>query len=101
MRKILSALAIGTVLLASSAANAQHYQRGYGYGGGYHYGGGGGWVAPFVGGAIIGGVLGGALAAPPPVVYAPAPAPVYVQPTCWDELYYDSWNRPYYRRVCR
>ena len=94
----IAALALAVLTATAIPANAQGYHRphhGYGHGGG-------GWIAPFVGGAIIGGVLGGVLAAPsyapPPVVYAPAPA--YV-PTCWDEVRYDSWNRPYYQRICR
>jgi hypothetical protein len=77
MKKILAAAAVITVALTATGAEAQHYRQhgGYGYGGGYHqqYRGGGNWVAPFVGGAIIGGVLGSMMA---PQYYAPA-VPAY------------------------
>ena len=84
---------IVTIAAATATANAQYYNRGY-----YH-GNNNGWVAPFVGGAIIGGIVGQALLAPPPptIYVAPQPAPV-----CWQELvYYDAWSRPVYRTVCR
>jgi hypothetical protein len=43
-------------------------------------------IAAGVGGAAIGAMLGGALAQPGPPVYAPPPAPVYVErPHCWRE----------------
>jgi hypothetical protein len=56
MKKILA----GTLALAlmSTAAHADY--RGHGYRGG----GGGNWVAPLVGGLVVGGIVGGALAAP-------------------------------------
>jgi hypothetical protein len=66
MRKLAIATAV-IGILASSAANADYY-RGRGY-----HGGGGGWVAPLVGGLIVGGIVGGALAQPQPY-YAPPPA---------------------------
>jgi len=96
MKKLLLAFATISALATASTANAQYYNRGY-----YH-GGGQNWVAPFVGGAIVGGIIGGALVAPPPpppVIYVPAPP----QPQeCWQEfLYYDRWNRPVFRTVCR
>jgi hypothetical protein len=66
MRKLAIATAV-IGILASSAANADYYRhRGY-------HGGGGGWVAPLVGGLIVGGIVGGALAQPQPY-YAPPPA---------------------------
>lgn len=56
-----------------------------------------GWVAPFVGGMIVGGV-GTALITPRPYVAVPA----YV-PTCYDQFtgYYDAFGRPIVRRVCQ
>jgi hypothetical protein len=63
-------------------------------------------IAAGIGGLALGAMAGGALAAPPPPAYYPAPAPVYVQrPRCWRE------NRPIFdeygdvvgyrpRRVC-
>jgi hypothetical protein len=62
MRKIAIAVAL-VGILASSAANADYYRRG-------GYGRGGGWVAPLVGGLIVGGMVG-ALAAEPRYYAAP------------------------------
>jgi len=65
-----------TVMMLVSPAMA-HDHRG---------GGGGGWVAPFVIGAVVGGVMVEAARpaptyyAPPPVYYAPQPQVIYVQP---------------------
>jgi hypothetical protein len=68
---------------------------------GYYRGGGNYWVAPFVTGAVIGGVIGSVLTPPPPVVYV-APPQVYSPAQCWQEIaYYDAWNRPVYRTVCQ
>jgi len=103
MKKIILGL-ITVVLLSATPAHAQYYNRN-----GY-YRGGGGWVAPFVGGAIVGGVLGGVLVSPRPMYVAPPrpmyvapPQPMYVAPqNCWQEFaYYDPWNRPVYQTVCQ
>jgi hypothetical protein len=94
------AIATGLMILTlSSSVLAQGYNRGHGH---YHNGGGN-WVAPLVGGVIIGGIIGSmASPPPPPVVYVAPPAPQYVPPTCWDEIVgYDAWGRPVYRRYCR
>lgn len=81
MKKLILAVLLS---ITATSAIAQHGYRGGhgGYRGGhnnYSYNGGGGyrggWVAPAVGGLIVGGLVGAALAAP---YYAPAP--VYVQP---------------------
>ena len=85
-------LLLAIILLTPLTAHAQRYQQNnHHY---YNHGGGGSWVAPFVGGAIIGGIVGGALVAPP--------APVYV-PRCWWEPtgYYDTWGRPIMQRLCQ
>lgn len=86
MKKLILAVLLS---ITATSAMAQHGYRGGGYHGnsyrgGYTHNGGyrGGWVAPAVGGLIIGGLVGAAIAAP---YYAPAPvysqsAPVYVQP---------------------
>ena len=70
MRKLLIATVTLTALLGTTAANADYYRHRHG---GYHGGGGhrGGWVAPLVGGLILGGALYGlsqtpSYAAPPP-----------------------------------
>lgn len=64
MRKLAIATAV-IGIMATSAANADYYRnRGY-------HGGGGGWVAPLVGGLIVGGIVGGALAQPQPYYAAP------------------------------
>jgi hypothetical protein len=70
-----------------------YHHGGGGYyhgGGGFHHGGGGGWVVPFVGGAIVGGVLGGALAYP----YSNPSAPYYAAPYPY---YMPTPTQPYYR----
>jgi len=84
MKKLILAVLLS---ITATSAIAQHGYRGGhgGYRGGhnnynsYSYNGGGGyrggWVAPAVGGLIVGGLVGAALATP---YYAPAP--VYVQP---------------------
>ena len=100
MRKIAVAIAIVGALAASTVtADAQYHNRGHhggGYhggghhGGGYHGGGhhrghrghrghgggGGGWIAPLIGGLVLGGAIYG-LSQPgyaaPPTYYAPQP----------------------------
>jgi hypothetical protein len=69
MHKLAVAIAIvGTLAVSTAPAEAQYHNRGHG--------GGGGWVAPLVGGMVLGGVLYG-LSQPsyaaPPTYYAPAP----------------------------
>lgn len=102
MKKLVLGLA-AVAMIAAAPAHAQYYNRNGGYhGGGYHgdgyHGGGGGWVAPLLGGVIIGGIIGGAMAAPPPVMYFAPPRPQ----ECWQEfLYHDQWNRAVFRTVCR
>jgi hypothetical protein len=87
MNKILA----GTLALAlmSTAAHADY--RGHGYRGG------GNWVAPLVGGLIVGGIVGGAIASEPR--YYPAPQTYHTE--CRIVPVYDRWG--YYvgdRREC-
>lgn len=97
MRKALIAgialLSMVTVVEAQQRHQHHHHHRG---GGG---GGGGGWIAPLVGGMVLGGVLYGLSQTPS---YA-APQPYYQQPvTCWEEFAgYNRWGNPVYRRVCQ
>lgn len=49
-------LIIFTMLLATSAF-AQYHRHGHQVHGPRYYGGGGGWVAPLIGGAIIGAII--------------------------------------------
>jgi hypothetical protein len=75
MHKLAVAIAIvGTLAVSTAPAEAQYHNRGHG-GGGYR-GGGGGWVAPLVGGMVLGGAIYG-LSQPgyaaPPAYYAPQP----------------------------
>lgn len=98
------------LFVVSTTAHADgYYRQGYG----------GNWVAPFVGGAVVGSMLGYAArtypyAYTPPYAYtAPGytyvPAPVvispptyYYAPTCYDQFDgYDAWYRPIYSRICR
>lgn len=91
MRKALIAGIALLSMVTVAEAQQRHYQ--------HHRGGGGGWVAPLVGGLIVGGVVGSVLAQPTPQ-YA---TPYYQQPvTCWEEFVgYNRWGNPVYRRVCQ
>ncbi|CAB4123171.1 hypothetical protein UFOVP29_330 [uncultured Caudovirales phage] len=90
MKKIVAVALAATFI--STAAMAQGYHRDHRGGGG-----GGGWVAPLVGGLILGGVVGSVMSQPR---YAP-PMPVYVEPVCYDRIVaYDAWRRPIISRVC-
>lgn len=80
--------AVSVIVVATPAIAGDHHGGG-GFHSGGHHGGGGGWVAPFVGGAIVGGVLGGALAYPDAPGYA-APSPYYAP----------APYQPYYRWDC-
>jgi hypothetical protein len=90
MRKILFATVAVATLFTATAANADYYRNRGGY---HHHGGGGGWVAPLLGGLIVGGIVGGALAEPR---YA-APQPYYPYPStrtiCGLEHVYDVYGR--------
>lgn len=87
MKKI--ALAVILTLTLAGTASAQH--RG---GHHHHHGGGGNWVAPLVGGLILGGAIYGlsqpSYAAPP--VYV---APPQYRTECQIVPVYDRWG--YYR----
>jgi hypothetical protein len=73
MKKIIAIVA----LLLSTSAFAQHYHgHGHGYGP-RHYGGGGNWVAPLIGGVIVGAILTDAARANQP---APQPPIIIQQP---------------------
>ena len=95
MRKALIAgialLSMVTVVEAQQHRHHQH-QR-------HHHHRGGGWMAPLVGGMVLGGVLYGLSQTPS---YA-APQPYYQQPvSCWEEFVgYNRWGNPVYRRVCQ
>ena len=91
MKKLILTLLVVTSFLSAAPSYAWNrggngYHGGYnGYRGGYNnnYRGGynNNWIAPAIGGLIVGGVIGAALTTPyytPAPVYAPAP--VYVQP---------------------
>lgn len=91
MRKALIAGIALLSMVTVAEAQQRHYHQ--------HRGGGGGWVAPLVGGMVLGGVLYGLSQTPS---YA-APQPYYQQPvTCWEEFVgYNRWGNPVYRRVCQ
>jgi len=87
MRKILS-MAIAITILVTSAAHADYRGPRPGYGGGN-------WVAPLVGGLIVGGIVGGAMAQPR----------YYEEPgwhtECRRERVFDQWgNFIGYERRC-
>lgn len=76
MRKLAVAITIVGALAASTVpADAQYHNRNHGGHG--HHRGGGGWVAPLLGGLVLGGAIYG-LSQPsyaaPPTYYAPPPA---------------------------
>jgi hypothetical protein len=87
MKKIALALILTTALAGTAEAD---YYRGRGY----HHGGGGNWVAPLVGGMILGGAIYGlsqpSYAAPP--VYV---APPQYRTECQIVPVYDRYG--YYR----
>jgi hypothetical protein len=90
MLKTLAAIPLLIAATFATPAQAQHH----------HHHGGGGWVAPFIGGAIVGGALGyaaphyyggygyGGYSAYPNYYYPPAPPAYY----SWC---YDFYGRPY------
>lgn len=104
MRKIIIGLAAAIVVFGTCSAEAQQrHHRGGHHGGGHHHrgGGGGGWVAPLVGGLVLGGVLYG-LSQPS---YAAPQQRYHQQPqyqrTCGYEAVYDVYGRYMGdRRVC-
>lgn len=90
MKKLILTLLVATTCISAAPSYAWNrggngYHGGYnGYRSGYnnnYRGGYNNWIAPAIGGLIIGGVIGAAIAQP---YYAPAPvyapSPVYVQP---------------------
>jgi hypothetical protein len=101
MRKVIIGLAAAIVVFGACSAEAQH--RHHHGGGGQHRGGGGGnWVAPLVGGLVLGGVLYGlsqpSYAAPP--VYVEQQR--YYRSECGMEETWDMYGRyTGVQRVCR
>ena len=91
MRKTLAILIAASTLVTATAANADdwryHHGPRPGYGGGYH-GGGGNWVAPLVGGLIVGGILGSM------AEQNQYQQPQYYQPQTFCRLVpvYDAWG---------
>lgn len=111
MKKFLLATMIAIAgVSATVPAQAQHYDRRGGYHG--HRGGGYGWVAPLVGGAIIGGVIANQYyrPAPPPPVYVYPQEPIYVNPPVYgnttvcrpiqaiDQFGYRYWTQECYQQ---
>lgn len=89
MKKI--ALAVILTLTLAGTASAQH--RGGHGGGGHHHNGGGNWVAPLVGGLILGGAIYGLSQPSYAAPYYPAP-PQY-RTECQIVPVYDRYG--YYR----
>lgn len=91
----LSALALAAGLSTPALADYRHHH----YHGGYR--GGDNWVAPLVGGLIVGGMLGAV--ANQPRYYSDAPVYVeqYPRQTCRNVFVgYDYYGRPQVRLVC-
>jgi len=94
MRKLVLASVAVAAIFSASAANADYYgHRGYHGGGGHHHNGGGGWVAPLVGGLILGGAIYGLSQPSYAAPYYPAP-PQY-RTECQIVPVYDRYG--YYR----
>jgi len=104
MRKTLAILLAATTLVTATAANAEwRDRRDYGHRE-YHGGGGGGgnWVAPLVGGMILGGIIGGMANQQPQYQQYPQPYDYGYQPVC--NRYFagrDAWGRPVFQMVCQ
>lgn len=58
MRNILMLLVAAGSIFYADAASAQHRRHDHYHHHGGGHGGGGGWVAPLIGGMVVGGVLG-------------------------------------------
>ena len=94
MRKL--AIIAAVALLATPAMADGYYHHDH-----YHYnrgGGGGNWVAPLVGGMILGGIIGNMNQRPYYTDIEPNP---YEQPICRRALVgYDFYGRPVFRVFC-
>ena len=108
MRNAFSALCVALTLaglVTPAAADWRGPRPGYGYHnhGGYGYrGGGDNWVAPLVGGLIIGGMVGAL--SNQPRYYSSAPVVIEQYPpqeTCRNMVtHYDRYGRPIVQLVC-
>jgi hypothetical protein len=98
MKKLVLALALLTTTTVASA----HGWEGYGYRGGYYHSHSGDWIAP----AVIGGIVGYAIAQPRTVYVQPQPQVIYnnsvqgICPTPYMPTYnlvwvYDAYGRAY------
>jgi len=83
MRKTLALLLASVTLLSATAAHADDWRH-RGPRPGY---GGGNWVAPLVGGLIIGGMVGGAIASQPRLEDEN-----YYHTECRRERVFDQWG---------
>jgi hypothetical protein len=101
MRKTLAILLAATTLVTATAANAEWRDR-RDHGPRPGYSGGGNWVAPLVGGLILGGVIA-SMANQPQYQQYPQPDPYNsYQPVC--NRYFvgrDAWGRPVFQTVCQ
>jgi hypothetical protein len=94
MRKILAITVVSALLLAVVSAFPADAAGGRGWegrGGGHREVRGGCIGCGFLGGLVVGGILGGVLAAPyaaPPPFYSPPPPSCYVQPGYWGQVPY-------------
>lgn len=86
MKKVLIASVLGLCLATSAMAQHRHY----GHGGYHRHHGGWGWVAPAIGGAIVGAI-----------VYDAYNRPVYAQPPVVTHMPYGypTPGNPYYPQV--
>jgi len=93
MRKL--AIATALSLLVTPVMAGDYYRHDH-----YHYnrGGGGNWVAPLVGGMILGGIIGNMNQRPYYTDIEPNP---YDQPVCHRVFAgYDYYGRPHFRVIC-
>jgi len=89
MRKTLAILLATATLITATAANADDWRYHHGPRPGYG-GGGGNWVAPLVGGLIVGGILG-SMAEQNQQQYYPQPQ-YQPQTFCRMVPVYDAWG---------
>jgi hypothetical protein len=111
MKKLALALAVSVAALSAVPAHADPYGRGRGHHnqGYHHHHRGGNWVAPLIGGALLGGIIANQYYArpqapyyPPTVYVDPAyPQPIYPNQTiCRPVQAIDQYGYPYWTQQC-
>lgn len=111
MKKLIATIAVAAAALSAVPAHADQWRRGPYHGGGpryyQHHRHGGNWIAPLIGGAIIGGVITNQYYQRPPAYYPPGvytnayPQPVYLgQTVCRPVQAVDQYGYTYWTQQC-